>query len=198
MKITLKRVILCGGMLLAAIFFLLVLVVPVNAWWGPQITEGNWTLSTKESWLAAGSNKAFYDSFLYGFTMTISSTTKEAPKVLADAAQGTLRVMSIIGLVFVILDLLAITGAFFLKSQKGARGLIIPFMAVSIVVMFLVIIIPGALLCQSVTVGDKAYLVTNCDLGTLEILLFVAIGLFIGSLIAAGVVKDKVLVGKKN
>lgn len=194
MKITLKRVILCGGMLLAAIFFLLVLVVPIQGDYGLQTSKGVWSQHVTSSYLAAGSNKAFYPLYLQGFTATMTSATSKLPNVLADAAQGTLRTMTIIGLVFVIIDLLAITGAFFVKSQKGARGLTIPFMAISIVVMFLVIVIPGALLNQSI----EGYLITNANIGTLFILLFIGVGLFVGSLIAAGVVKDKVLVGKKD
>ena len=203
MKITLKRVILCGGMLLSALFFLLVLVVPIHAYYGSFQYDGKWAttpLSIHQSFLAAGGSKGFHAAYLWGFSQSIlsGSDAKEAASVLATAADGTLNVMTIIGLVFVIIDFLAIVGAFFLKTQKGARKLIIPFMAISIVVMFLVIVIPGSLLCQSHLAGEKAVFFGDAELGTLFILLFVAVGLFIGSLVAAGVVKDKVLVGKKD
>ena len=199
MKITLKRVILCGAMLLAAIFFLLVLVVKIDVSYGVKVL-GEYPFHTKNSYLGASGSNGFHDAFYWGFVQSsiVSGDVKEAASILAKGADGTLKVMSIMGLVFVIIDILAIVGAFFLKTQKGARKLIIPFMAISIVLMFLVIVLPGALLNQTVSAMGMSASVGEGNIGPLWIVYFIAVGLFIGALVAAGVVKDKVLVGDKK
>ena len=201
MKISLKRVILCGSCFLATLFFLLVLIVPIKAFYGVELSKDVWSLSVQDSWLHGGANATFHPAFLNAFTKQVfysTSETKQIPETLASTADGTLKTMSIIGLIIVIFDFLAVIGAFFLKTQKGARKLIIPFMAVSVVMMFLVIVIPGSLLCMTQTFEGGFVRFGDAQLGTLEILYFIGVGLFVAALVVAGVVKDKVLYEKKK
>ena len=191
MKITLKRVILCGAMLLGAIFFLLVLAFPFKHGYGANSAM---TYSTNSLLDCMSGKKPFADGIAWIYTTTTSNPTVNGLKSTVDGNSILLQVFAVIGLILVIADFLAIIGGFFLKTNGGARKLIIPFMAITIV--FNVVLLYVVLfLTNSKFHGVQ---VAQADIGPLFIFYFLGIIFFVGALIASGVTPEKVLVGKKD
>ena len=197
MKITLKKVIYVGAGLLVALFFFLSLALTLKVKYGPGVLS----YELNASFISAVSGKPFDPVFQNTFLST-TPTAADAYKIWLDAMNGTFAALATIGLILFILMIVALIGAFFIPSMKGARGLTIPFFALSILYYPIAIIVMGALLNVSKT--SSAYGITlklafsECNFGACLIMYVVAVLLFIGMLIGSGVVQEKVLVGKKD
>lgn len=187
MKITLKRVILCGAMLLGAIFFLIALLVPMTL-------KSNISPSVSASMMDTVSGKPFNGYLMAEYAVVTTQGSMEGMKSYANVGNITFRVLTIMALIFVIADLLAITGAFFLKTNGGARKLIIPFMAITIVMEFVAIVVFLAVLNSTY----KGVRLAETNLAAQFVLYFLALIFFVGALIGSGVTPEKVLVGKKD
>lgn len=187
MKITLKRVILCGAMLLGAIFFLIALLVPMTL-------KSNISPSVSASMMGTVSGKPFNDFLMAEYLVVTTQGSMEGMKNYANVGNITFRVLTIMVLIFVIADLLAITGAFFLKTNGGARKLIIPFMAITIVMEFVVIVV----FLGTLNPTYKGVRLSETSLAVQFVLYLLGLICFIGALIASGVTPEKVLVGKKD
>ena len=192
MKITLKRIILVGGMLLAALFFLLALAVSFKVECRTPLLT---VVETKGSIFGFMDGKQFEEIFLNEIILTATSASTitgaaEAAKVMVKVCQ----VFAVIGLILVIFDFCAIIGAFFLKTNSGARKLMIPFMAITIVMEVVCLAVPLALLSATASGGTW---ICKASMGPNFIFYVLGIVFFIAALIAGGVVQEKVLVGKE-
>lgn len=193
MKITLRKVLLCGIALLACLFIMLAFVAPIKVTWDHFTSEGEFVaMSTSGSLWENISSTPFHQTFVDNGLILSLSGNSSAPEKYAQVADTTVKVCAIIGLVFFILALLATIGAFFIKAMKGARVLTIIFIALAIVVCFTVSSISLGGLNLS-TSGHR----TETS-GTPIFMLLAALACFIAMIVVSLVVKDKVLVGPKD
>ena len=202
MKITLKRVLLCSLCLVGSILFIVALATPFKAYYQPGLVKGEWLFTIKASFFNGISKQPFHELFVYNRTVVNEIGTGK--QTLSDIEAGAklddnaIKVFSIIAIIAIVLDMLATIGAFFMKDQKSARKLLIPFKAFAIVMVFLSIVIPGALLVVSRGIAGQTVMGGDAQLGRIFVLYFIGVLLFVGGLVAAGVTKDKVLCGKNK
>lgn len=204
MKITLKRVLLCGICLVGSILFFVALAIPFKVQYMEGLKSGEYLKEVSGSFLQCIGKKPFHEVFVYNNTVeaalvpTSAASNPEKFAKIIENSDNAMKVFAIIALIAIILDICATVGAFFLKDQKSARKLLIPFKAVAIVCMFLTISIPGSQLSSSIYVGGSTHHLSSPKEGGVFFLFFIGVLSFVGALIAAGVVKDKVLVGSKK
>lgn len=202
MKITLKRVLLCSLCLVGSILFIVALATPFKAYYQPGLVKGEWLFTIKASFFNGISKQPFHELFVYNRTVVNEIGTGK--QTLSDIEAGAklddnaIKVFSIIAIIAIVLDMLATIGAFFMKDQKSARKLLIPFKALSILAVLLTMMIPGSALSNSVYTNGQTYHICDAELGMTFGFFFFGVICFVAALISAGVVKDKVLVGKKD
>ena len=196
MKITLKRVLICGISLLALIFLMIAMLIKNNV-----ITMPGSVAAAK---VASGSiwdnlsKTVFHDAYLFRRVAAGSSNIESGVKF----DDNTAKTMAVATLIVFIVNLLAITGGFFMKSNKAARGLIIPIFSVSVLFYFIATIIVIAPMSYSKSFDGHLvkFIEPDSSMGAVMMMMVIAIILFIGMLIASGVVKEKELatLGKKG
>ena len=201
MQITLKKVLLVGILLLAAVFFFLVVCLPVSR----TVTVAGFSTTATGSLMGVlAGDKASLDMVagqinIKDYASSIDSisgavSAAEAYQKAVEALQTVYKVFAVFGIILFVVTVLALIGAFFMKL-KGARVLSIIILALDIV-LFLVIMIFSVLMTVSTDMAVKG---AEVSVSTPTVLMYVlGIVFFIGALIASGVVKEKVLVGKKN
>lgn len=228
MKITLKHILLTSIALFGALMFLIGLLVPETvsftfnskgtAAYVPPLPAGEFSGSllsvanvTKEQFVKAallGDYKSLglFGAVYYDIAVLVMLGQQSAGSGVYEAAYilaSVYQVLAVIGLVICIICIVAAIGAFFIPSMKGARGLTIPFFALLFIwagVMMGILALPGA---STLALNDSA---TYKELFQIVVkrsapgIIFMVISMiaFVGMLIAPGVVKEKVLVGKKD
>ena len=189
MKITLKKIVYCGIALLILLAFLFVLVLPVS------LNLGTAQYSGSVMGLLAG-DEGLIGIFRSDTLATVVSTGTGA-NAINDAIAvlyATFSVMGTIGVVMLIICFLATVGAFFIPSMKGARGVTIPFFAIAVIYFTVLGGLEIALGQVSVAVaGNGASVAAPCAISA-----FLAWVLFLGLLIAPGIVREKVLVDTRK
>ena len=188
MRITLKKIILVGAMLLSAVFFLLAVATPITV-----KAAGLFGGEVKASLLGCASGKPLNDVFAVSYT----GSSIDGYKAWVDGCNGTLAVFGVISLILIIFDFLAIVGGFFLPTPAAARKLIIPFMAISIVLLPIGMIVFAVLTNVTYSANGYSMTLSQSNPGIMFIMYVLGIVFFIGALIASGVVSEKVFVGKK-
>ena len=192
MKITLKKIILCGVGILAAVFFLLSYALAVKVKFGMGLGQ-----EINASFLNCVNGKPFSDVWSYQYMASISSTkTLEGLETTVKTINGAFQILSTIALVLFIFMLLATIGAFFIPSMSGARKLMIPFFAISIAYYPIGLIVMGAFLNVSTSYEGFSMKLSETNVGANFIMYVLGILFFIGMLVASGVVKEIVFVGK--
>ena len=209
MQITLKKVLFVGIGILSALFFFLVIVLPVSR--TISITVLGQTTTTTISGSLMGVLTGDSDSIamvksqvhLEDFLKSIESTNPEAlaqaTKAFQDAQEALVsvyKVFAVLGIILFACSLLALIGGFFMKTIKATRKLGIPFLAIDIVLSLVVMIFAIVMTASTDMVLPGA----TASVSTAGPVLMYLLGIlfFIGALVASGVVKEKVLVGKKN
>lgn len=200
MKITLKRILICGMSFLGVIFMMIAMLLPITVWNMPGSDSA--TVICKASIWNNISEFAFNDAHEV-VRATAATFESHSPNIeQAVVADNKLaHTMAIITLIVFFINLLAIVGAFFLKTNKGARKLIIPIYAVSAIFYFVATIIATGGLSYTHSVSGEmiTFVGTDSSLGVVMLMIGISIVVFIAMLIVSGVVKEKEIatIGKK-
>ena len=205
MQITLKKVLFVGIGILAAVFFFLVAFMPVSR----TVTIAGISTTATGSLMGVLSGDAEAIAMVKGqinlqdYLKSVSTVDAEAyaraVKAFEDAQNAMVsmyKVFAVMAIVLFVVCLLALIGGFFMKTIRGTRKLGIPFLAISIV-LSLVVMIFAILMTVSTDMASKLATVTVSTTGPV-VMYLLGVVFFIAMLIASGVVKEKVLVGKKN
>ena len=201
MQITLKKTLIAGVGLIAALFFFLVVLVPVtrsvNLGLGVTTTYKASLmdiLAGKESAIEMVKSQINLKDYVKGAESAEAlANAMKAYNQAMDALVAVYKVFAVIGIILFVLTALACIGAFFMKKPRGARLLTIPFFALDIV-MYLVVMIFSVVL---VATTDMA--VGKVEVSTPTVFMYLlGVLMFIAMLVSAGVVKDVVFVGKKE
>ena len=209
MQITLKKVLFVGLGILSALFFFLVIVLPVSR--TVSVTVLGQTTTTTISGSLMGVLTGDADSIamvksqinLEDYLKTIESANPEAlanaTKAFKDAQEALVtvyKVFAVLGIILFVTSLLALIGGFFMKTIRATRKLGIPFLAIDIVLSLVVMIFAIVMTAST----DLLLPGANASVNTFGPVLMYLLGivLFIAMLVVSGVVKDKVLVGKKQ
>lgn len=209
MQITLKKVLFVGLGILSALFFFLVIVLPVSR--TVSVTVLGQTTTTTISGSLMGVLTGDADSIamvksqinLEDYLKSIESANPEAlanaTKAFKDAQEALVtvyKVFAVLGIILFVTSLLALIGGFFIKTIRGTRKLGIPFLAIDIVLSLVVMIFAIVMTASTDLLVPGA----NASVNTAGPVLMYLLGivLFIAMLVVSGVVKDKVLVGKKQ
>ena len=195
MKITLKKVLLCGLGLLTVLFMLFAFALPVKVTYTVFDIPSSYRETMSSSiWSAMGGTPTPFNRLFYWNAFWLASITENsgAPETTAKVSDITMQVCAIGGFVCFMLALLAVIGAFFIPRMKGARVLCIVVLALTWLTAFIFAIIAVTLMSISVNT------VTNDVSGAPIILMLLALLSFIAMIIVPCVVKEKVLVGPKE
>lgn len=208
MQITLKKVLFVGIGILSAVFFFLVAFMPVSRTittvvpGSPSVTVTG-SLMGVLSGDSASIEMVKSQIHLADYLKSVSSLDAEAyaraVKAFNDAQEAMVsmyKVFAVMDIVLFVMSLLALIGGFFLKTVKGSRKLGIPFLAIDIVLSLVVMIFAIVMtLSTDMAVTGVSY---SASVTGPVIMYLLGIAMFIAALVASGVVKDIVLVGKKN
>ena len=203
MRITLKKILLVGIGLVSAIMFLMVLACNAGFQYH-AMGEATWHAANGSILEVMGGTDGLNPVIMLDYTTAMFSGGSAIP--FNDYAAGVRAVAGAFGyvhLVFVILSFAALIGGFFIKTVRGARKLIIPFLAISIVtglIAALVILLTFGLITNAgITQNGYTFKFGEVSGGTAPIVFWV-LGLvfFIAAIIVAGVVPEKVFVGAKE
>lgn len=193
MKITLKKVLLCGLGLLTVLFIMLAFAVPFKVTYTvfPSVTR---TTVSASIWSTIGGTPTpFYNVFLSNaWWLKATAENSGAAETTAKVGDITMQVCGIGGLVCFILGLLAVVGSFFIPRMKGARVLSIVVLAIVLVTSFVFAAI--AVAAPSLSLSGNVNDVTGGSI----ILMLLALLSFIAMIVVPCVVKEKVLVGPKE
>ena len=204
MQITLKKVLFVGIGILCALFFFLVAVMPVSRTITPIVPGASSTTITgslmgvlagdQDSLNMVASQINMKDYVNNIDSISGAASAAEAYKAAVEALQTVYKVFAVLSIILFVFSLLALIGGFFMKSIRGTRKLGIPFLAIDIVLSLTVMIFAMVMVVSTDMIG------TNSTTNTVGPLLMYLLGImcFIGMLVASGVVKEKVLVGKKE
>lgn len=197
MQITLKKTLIAGVGFLSALFFFLIVCLPVSRTvtiLGVTQTESGSLLSIlsgNEAALAMVRNQFNLADFL-------KDNPTEGLKIYeqaVDAMTSVYKAFAVMGIVLFVLSTLACIGAFFMKKPRGARLLTIPFLVIDIILSLVVMIF--TILLTATT--DMAIKGAEVSVSVPTVWMYIiGIVLFIGMLISSGVVKEVVFVGKKE
>ena len=186
MQITLKKTLIAGVGILAALFFFLIAIVPVSR----TVLGGTWSGSIMGVLSGDKTSLLMVETQIDVKSLKDLAQWKEA----VDALIAVYKTFAIMAIVLFVLSLLACTGAFFMKKPRGARLLAIPFLVLDIV-FSLVVMIFAILLAGSTSLANEG---SSISVGGPVLMWVIGLVLFIGMLISSGVVKEVVFVGKKE
>ena len=187
MQITLKKTLIAGVGLLAALFFFLIAIVPVS-----RTIPGVGTISGSIMGVLSG-DKASLD--MVASQIKVESLSDVAGyKEAVEALTSAYKFFAVFAIILFALSACACIGAFFMKTPKGSRALTIPFLVIDII-FSIVVMVFAILLAASTQLTVKG---STISVGGPIIMWIVGIAMFIGMLISSGVVKEVVFVGKKN
>lgn len=189
MRITLKKCLITGIALLCLLFFFLAFVTTITVNYGPLLG-----LTVKSSILGLQSGKPFNPVYVYSIPVIAKDADSQTIQSVLDITNGTVGAMGTMMMVILIIDALAVVGSFFMPTPKGARGLTIPFLAITIIPAFVALAVVTAL--TNLKLNDFEFAKSNPSLQI--IFLVVALVMFLALCIVPGVVKEKVFVGKKE
>lgn len=187
MQITLKKTLIAGVGLIAALFFFLIAVVPVS-----RTIPGLGTLTGSLMGVLSGDSESL-DMVYSQIDINSLKDIAELQKI-KEGLVAMYSAFAVIAIVLFALTACACIGAFFMKRPRGARLLTIPFLALDII-MSIVVMVFAILLVASTNLAVKGS--TISVIGPV-IMLLIGIVMFIGMLVSSGVVKDVVFVGKKE
>lgn len=207
MQITLKKVLFVGIGILCALCFFLVAVLPVSRTITVTVAgvSSSTTISGSLMGVLAGNEEAVAmvksQIHLEDYLKSISATdaqalakATEAFKAAQDALVSVYKVFAVLAIILFVASLCALIGGFFMKSIRGTRKLGIPFLAIDIVLSLVVLIFAIVMTASTDMLGTTS----SIGVGGPIIMYLLGIAAFIGMLVASGVVKEKVLVGKKE
>ena len=197
MQITLKKTLIASLSLLAAIFFFLVIIVPVSR--TITLLGQSTTYSGSLIGVLTGDAEsiAMVKSQVKIDTSSIEAAIKTAEqlKEAQDALVAAYSAMAVAGIILFALTVLGAIGSFFVKTPRAARFLTIPFLALD-TVLFLVIMIFSVLMTASTDMALKG---VEVSISVPTVFMYViGVVVFAGMLISSGVVGEKVLYGKKR
>ena len=193
MKITLKKVLLCGLGLLTVLLMLLAFALPIKVTYTVFGVPSAFRETMSSSiWSAMGGTPGPFNKVFYWNAFWLATENSGPLETTAKVGDITMQVCAIGGLVCFILALLAVVGAFFIPRMKGARVLCIVVHAIALVTAFIfaIIAIAGLSLSINGTTTDVS--------GAPIILMLLAFLSFIAMIVVPCVVKEKVLVGPKE
>lgn len=202
MQITLKKVLFVGIGILVAVLFFLVAVLPVSR--SVTVAGTTTTISGSLMGVLAGDkdslNMVASQINIKDFANSVDSisgavSAAEAYQTAVETLQNVYKVFAVLSIVLFVINLLALIGGFFMKTIRGTRKLGIPFLAIDIV-LSLVVMIFAALMTVSTDLAIPGVSYSTSTAGPVLMWVLGVIA-FIGMLVASGVVKEKVLVGKK-
>ena len=205
MQITLKKVLFVGIGLLSALFFFLILFMPVSrtasSVLGTTSVSGSLmgVLTGNSDAIAMVKSQINIEDFVKSISATDPEAYAKAVKAFQDAQDALVsvyKVFAVLGIVLFVLSLLALIGGFFMKTVKAARKLGIPFLAIDIA-LSLVVMIFAIVMTLSTDLAIPGVTYTTSTSGPV-IMYLLGIAMFIAALVVSGVVKEKVLVGKKQ
>lgn len=189
MRITLKKCLITGIALLCLLFFFLAFVTTVTVNYGPALG-----LTVKSSILGLQSGKPFNPVYVYSIPAIAKEADGQTVQTVLDITNGTVGAMGTMMMILLIIDALAIVGSFFMPTPKGARGLTIPFLAITMIPAFVAVGVVTALTNLSL----NKFVFAKADTGLQIIFVIIAVVMFLALCIVPGVVKEKVFVGKKE
>ena len=202
MQITLKKVLFVGIGILVAVLFFLVAVLPVSR--SVTVAGTTTTISGSLMGVLAGDkdslNMVASQINIKDFANSVDSisgavSAAEAYQATVETLQNVYKVFAVLSIVLFVINLLALIGGFFMKTIRGTRKLCIPFLAIDIV-LSLVVMIFAFLMTVSTDLAIPGVSYSTSTAGPVLMWVLGVIA-FIGMLVASGVVKEKVLVGKK-
>lgn len=187
MRINLKKVLLCGISLFAALMFMLAFVTNFNVI-NPQ-TEA--VLSKGSLWSNLSHHK--FDVALNLKIAAYAAQGEGSAKSLTSE-QNIFKIFAIIGLVAVLGMFVVSLLAMLPKTNKGARKLLIPLFSIFAITAFVAIVSP----ISGLRFGMHG--VQYLEPKAFPVILFWLIGAvcFIAAIIVSGVVKDKDLIKSKK
>lgn len=216
MQITLKKVLLVGILILSAVFFFLIVCLPVSrtvttdfsSIGGPVSTvtyKGSLigVLSGEQSSLDMVKSQIDISEYVNANAVLSGATMSglEAYENAVKALTTVYKVFAVLGIILFVSCILAAIGAFFIPSMKGARGLTLPFFITNII-LSLVVAIFATMLVVSTKMAEAAansqYIKVSTTAGVPWLMWSLGLLAFIGALVSSGAVRDVVFVGKKK
>ena len=196
MQITLKKVLFVGIGILCALCFFLVAVLPVSRTITVTVAgvSSSKTISGSLMGVLAGNEEAIA---MVKSQINVKDFVDSGLKAYQDAQEALVsvyKVFAVLAIILFVASLCALIGGFFMKSIRGTRKLGIPFLAIDIVLSLVVLIFAIVMTASTDMLGATS----SIGVGGPIIMYLLGIAAFIGMLVASGVVKEKVLVGRKE
>ena len=220
MQITLKKVLLCGIMILSAVFFFLIVCLPVSRTvtitdpiLGSVISTTTYkaslldVLAEKKDAIAMVESQIDISKYVNTTSIVsavasgdVSASGWEAYQQAIKALVTVYKVFAVMGIVLFVLNVCAVIGAFFIPSMKGARGLILPFFIVGMIFYVVVAVFATMLVASTsmIEAANSSYVKVSVSAGAPWIMWVLGLLAFIGALVSSGAVRDVVFVGKKK
>ena len=186
MTITLKKALIAGLSIVAAVFFFLIVILPVSR---TLIASGVVSVTETGSLMGVlvgdSASLAMVKNQIEPGTLEDLAKYKETIEALTSVYQF----FAVMGIVLFALTLLAAIGSLFMKTTKGARILAFPFLGLD-VILFAVIMAFAVLLTATTDMTKYVSVSISVPCVIMYVLANLAI---IGMLVSSGIVKDKVL-----
>ena len=188
MKITLKKVLLCGLGLLGALAFLLVFSIKFSVFWQPE-TDLHALICAGSIWNCIGKTPFEKVFVLQSGISSISSGNH------VSGGNKQCSIFAVLGLIAVLGMFITSLLAMFPKTIKGSRKVMIPLFSAFLGIAFVATVAPIAALSYT----DNNGVWTEANAFVNIVFMFVGILSYVAMLIVPGCVKEKTLVelGKK-